>query len=221
MVFTTTTVPLTTKNQLDGIISKLKNSGISPIDDNYVVPSAKKDNQGSNKTLVLWDSLLYQAGNGAKIDSWVQLSFPKGLIYPTAYSMRGSYGSSWWPCFAKTRNVYGIFEGDENNEEKWDLLGTNNTSESTYCNSASSYEYCADNNIGTFTLKPMPSNKGYKHIRWRSEVASCGGNFHYFATSGIDVYGTLSSSPSKQNKNANTCFCRCSIHRNALTLNLL
>ena len=135
--------------------------------------------------------------------------------------MRGSCDSTRFPCFAKTWNVYGIFEGDENNEEKWDLLGTNNTSESTYCTTTYN-ECCADNNIGTFTLKPMPSNKGYKHIRWRSEVASCSsGTSHWFATSGIDVYGTLSSSPFKQDKNVNTCFCRCSIHRNALTLNLL
>ena len=46
------TVPLITKNLLNGIIYKLKNSGVNPIDDNYVVPSAKIDAQGSYKTLV-------------------------------------------------------------------------------------------------------------------------------------------------------------------------
>ena len=130
--------------------------------------------------------------------------------------MRGSFISgSFWPCFAKTWNVYGIFEGDENNEEKWDLLGTNNTSESTYCTTTNSFGCCIDNNIGTFTLKPMPSNLGYKHIRWRSEVGSGCGSEHWFATSAIDVYGTLSSSPFKQGKNVKTYCFKCVVNKNS------
>ena len=52
--------------------------------------------------------------------------------------------------------------------------------------------FCNNDAVGTFTLKPMNSIIGYKHIRWiMTENVGCspGG----FALAGLDVYGILST----------------------------
>lgn len=205
--------PLVTPNELNGIIYKLKNDlKIDPIKGKHVVPSSIKDGIGTASILVNWDSLEYNAVGSETDLPWVQLSFPKGYIFPTAYSMRGVYkDENTGYIFATSWDVFGIKEGDEKDENKWELLATNTSSESTYCEKTFYFifggYFCQDNRTGTFTLKPIQSTEGFKHIRWRLKTSSC--NDFAFATSGIDVYGTLFTVPRILKK---TVYCRCSSH---------
>ena len=174
-------------NFLKGIIHYIKNGlGINdPIASNIVIPSAMGSALGDQKTLVLWDSDCFLATTNA--NSWVQLSFPGRYIFPSAYSLRGVTGV--W-CYPLEWNVYGIKDGEENKtSDDWDLIGSSKTSESTYCltNSVT----CNDTTVGTFKLKRMHSLIGYRHLRWMITKGSCS-DIPRFATSGIDVYGTLS-----------------------------
>ena len=181
-------------NQLKGIIDKLMNTyQISdPVASNIVVPSSVGDYvnsaQANVKTIVLKDKEYYGTTWGA--GAWIQLTFPNRFIFPTAYSLKSTTGS--W-SYAKAWNVYGIHAGDENKDvSKWDLLGSNRTSESIYCNPADRNGRCTSTDVGTFTLKPMPSRIGYRHIRWVA-TEGCETNAESaFATSGVDVYGSLS-----------------------------
>lgn len=188
---TTVNAPLVTKNALNGIIYKLKNEyKVDPIASNIVVPSSVNDFHGTCKTLVYWNESVFDAGDHIKYSNpWFQLSFPNGLIFPTAYSMRGVPGGYYFPS---TWEVLGIPEGKENEESSWDLLATNSRSESTYCKTLSSDGTgCNDTiNVGTFTLKQ--TSKGYKHLRWRLKTVFSGNPF--FPSSGVDVYGVLSTS---------------------------
>ena len=144
--------------------------------------------------------------------------FPKSFIFPTAYSLRSPYDADGGRySHAKIWNAYGIYEGDEDNEANWELLATNETSESNYCNVVDSDGYCNSKDVGSFTLKPYQSSKGFKYLRWRYKVGSPSKDY-YFSTSAIDVYGTLSSSSTIiRNKKGNTCFCRCSVYRFLIT----
>ena len=159
-------VQLTVQNELNGIISKLKQTySDDEIIANYATPSSIHDITGNSKELITWEYFRYMAGAGSASNyPWIQLYFPNGYIYPTAYSMRGNTNT---PCFCKEWNVYGIHEGDINTEGNWELLGQNDTSQSIYCVKDSS-SYCNDARVGTFTMKSMISNRGYKYIRWRS-----------------------------------------------------
>ena len=201
---------LTAKGELKGIIYKLKQK----FDDeiiirDYVYPSAFKDYPNlKNETLVKWNYYQYMSGPGSQTNlPWIQLSFPNCFIFPTAYSLRGvNNGAS---CYSKSWDVYGIHDGDENKgKESWELLGANDTSQSTYCVTTSSY--CNSLNIGSFTLKPMQSSVGFKHLRWVSrETAGC--TNYYMTTSAVDVYGTLSLSSilRKAKRRGVTCYSRC------------
>ena len=183
-------VPLVTKNELNGIIYKLKQK--NKISKKYIIPSASAINQKfSAHRLITWDTYVFQTAAGTETDlPWIQLSFPRGFIYPTAYSMRGTYEKAAARQFATSWYVFGIHEGDENDESKWDLLAMNLSSESTFCNRVWHNGNCNDTRVGTFDLKPLTSYKGYRSLRWRLKTPSNAGSY-YFATSGIDVYGTL------------------------------
>ena len=56
------------------------------------------------------------------------------------------------------------------------------------------YGACKDFHVGTYNLESIKSTKGFKHIRFvlkeSCSTADCI-NKHYFATSGVDFYGTL------------------------------
>jgi len=178
---------LVTRNALNGIIYKLKNVyKVDPITSNIVVPSSVNDIKGTCKTLVYWNESLFDAGDDKLYKyPWFQLSFPSGLIFPTAYSMRGVSGGFYFPS---TWEVFGIPEDKENDESSWDLLATNSRDESTYCKIIVG-SGCNDAvNVGTFTLKE--TSKGYKHLRWRLKTVYGNGN-PYFPSSGVDVYGVL------------------------------
>ena len=101
------------------------------------------------------------------------------------------YGTTSW-CFAKAWKVYGIHEGDEDKgENNWDLLGENDTSESTFCHGVTGG--CDDGSIGTFTLKPMQSTEGYKHIRFIMTEGAGACSIDCFTLGGIDVYGIITN----------------------------
>ena len=181
-------------HDLKGIIYKIVNSlGVSdPIASNLVVPAASGTYAGNVSTLVLWDLKSFQtAGTTGK--PWVQLEFPKRYIFPSAYSMRGIAPGENGGCFANKWKVYGIYEGDIDVPDYWVALGINDTTEAPYCNKISIYNNCNDFNVGTFTMRRISLEKGFRYIRWvfESSISNCG-QMHYFATSALDVYGTLS-----------------------------
>ena len=179
---------LITENKLNGIIYKLKRKYNNEyILSKLVKPLSSRNAQGSVNEVVTWDLYRYQAGYDALEKAWIQLSFPLGLIYPTAYSMRGVNTAR---CFCNQWKVYGIHEGDESTETNWELLGENRSSESTYCKIVDIYNYCNDTGVGTYT---MNSKKGFKHLRWMND-GSCGSScgVKFLAVSAIDIYGKLS-----------------------------
>ena len=124
--------PLVSKNALNGIIYKIKNElKLDPIIENIIIPSSVNDIEGTCATLIYWNESLFDAGNHTKYaNPWFQLSFPQSYIFPTAFSMRGVSGGYYFPF---SWEVLGIPEDEENDENKWDLLATNNFEESTYC----------------------------------------------------------------------------------------
>lgn len=143
MIPTTFDVPLKTHNELNGIIHKLRYFyNVDPLD--YVVPSSFYDMQGNKKTLVVWDTFLYQSGNNVVENAWFQLTFWKHFVFPSSYSMRSVYDGQGTYFCPTTWRVLGIYFGDENHQDRWVELGTNNLSESIYCNSSYSSGRCSD-----------------------------------------------------------------------------
>ena len=202
-------VPLVTKSALNGIIYKLKNEfNVNPIDDFYVVPTASSVNSGFDvKTIVSWDAAAFQTSPGSESNlPWIQLNFPRSYIFPTAYSIKGTYETNSEKMFASEWEVYGIKDGDENKEHNWQLLATNKSSETSFCRTLYNVCGCRDASVGTYTLESKKTNKGFKRLRWKLKTPSCN-NGYYFAASAIDVYGTLSSNPLL------SCYCRCSMYR--------
>ena len=196
-------VPLVTYNQLNGIIYEIKNTyKIDPIVDEIIVPKAFKDCQGTRNTLVYWNDS-YDAGDGTVANGWFQLSFPKGFIYPTAYSLRGA-NVGWY--FSDTWNVYGIYENDEEKEEKWILLAENDLTQSDYCKNRHDSRCYDGTNIGTYALRQV-STKGFKHLRWKLKTVY-DSMTPYFPSSGVDVYGVLSSSSAQVRNRKYVCYCR-------------
>ena len=151
----------------------------------------------------------YTSSDGSS--AYIQISFLKGYIFPTGYTLKGTTGCL---TYAKSWYVYGIHEWDENIENRWEILGENDSSESTYCQPPTTYIVgCLNDSVGSFTLKPMKSSCGFKHLRWKlKEVCdSCFGI--YFLTAGIDVYGTYSLSRFLETKTKGNrkFFCCCFI----------
>ena len=147
-------------NVLKGIIYEIKETYRinDPIASNIVTPSTIGNVAGDAKNLIFWNA---QLRTTRTTGSWFQLTFPGRHLFPTAYSLKGPTRTG--SCYAKSWDVYGIHEGDENKEkEKWDLLGSNDTSQSEYCYNQGPNCNSLNKN-GTYTLKPLESNIGYKH----------------------------------------------------------
>ena len=51
--------------------------------------------------------------------------------------------------------MYDIKECDEENKEKWVIFGSNDNTQSTYCNNVASDDNCANADVGSFALKPL------------------------------------------------------------------
>ena len=185
----TITVPLVTKNAFNGIIYKLKNKyKLDPLIENIIALSSSKDKYGSINTLIYWNEARYGANDTPENPNpWFEISFTTSFVFPTAFSMRGVSAGNNFPA---SWEVFGIPEREENNENNWDLLATNNFEESTYCKIHDTCCYDGTN-IGTYLLKY--TSKGYKHLRWRLKTTYDNNN-PFFPVTGIDIYGTLSYS---------------------------
>ena len=185
------------EHELKGIIYVMKNTLkiTNPIESGWITPSNTSDGRivGNIGTVVMWNNTQYATckSNGFP---YLQLSFPRGLIRPIAYSLKGVSGNA----FSKSWKVFGIQEGKENEDEsEWDLLALNNNAQSTYCQNAG---FCDNLSIGTFTLD-QKLKVGYKHMRWKFNEKSSTDATDCFATSGIDIYGEYSSKSRMNNRN--------------------
>ena len=207
-------VPFSNTGEHHGIIHTLNKSyNIDLLGENYIKLSSTKVYTGEINTLVKHGTGHCQAEQGTGEKSiYIQVTFLKGFVFPTGYTIKGMAGGYTYP---KSWYVYGIHEGDEEKkEEEWDLLGENDTTESTYCQKLhSSYNNCDDTRVGSFTLRKMPSSRGYKHMRWQTKSGGA------FITAGIDVYGTLSMN-SRNMKNL-ISKCRCKYNRGSMISILL
>ena len=183
----------TSGDDLKGIIYEIKNKYhiANPIKSKIVVAKANGNTENTPDLTVLWDKNSWQSSS---LDyPWLQISFPKSLIVPTAYSIRGVIGASGGRCFATKWDVYGIYSDKENDNSTWIKLATNIYSETKFCNNFG-ISACRDLSVGTYDLKTINSSKGFRYVRFVLKESSthyeCVTN-HYFATSGVDFYGTL------------------------------
>ena len=203
-MFLPISIPFINKSEHRGIIHALTQEyGVDLINENYVNLSSSTRYTGEIDTVVNHGTGHYQSmKSGDDKESFIQITFLKGFIFPTGYTLKGvrdgySFSKSW--C------VFGIHEGDENQEKRWKTLAINDTSESTYCQTLSVYGNCIDDRVGSFQLKPMKITRGFKHLRWRPK--ELGG---IFITAGIDIYGTLSNYQYIDTRNRiSVCLCRC------------
>ena len=125
------TVPFSDTGEHHGIINKLsKTYNIDLLGENYLSLSSSEYLSGDIKTLVNHGTGHYRSKSDGS-NTYIEITFIKGYIYPTGYSLKGARGSGF--CFSKSWIVYGIYEGDENKEEKWEIIGENDTTQSTYC----------------------------------------------------------------------------------------
>ena len=199
-MYTPITVPFSDTGEHHGIFSKLrKTHKIDLLGKNYLNLSSSKYFDGEISTLINHGDGFYRSTSDGE-STYIQIAFLRGLIYPTGYTLRGREGTYH---FAKSWYVYGIRDGDENNKERWEILGENDTTQSTYCALVSPGGGCIDNRVGSFSLKPMSSSSGYKYLRWTLKEGCC--NDSKFLTLGVDVYGTLFLGPKKPR----TCLCYC------------
>ena len=158
------TVPFGSTGEHHGIINKLsKTHNVDLLGENYISLSSSSTRSGKIETLVNHGTGFYQSQSDGS-STYVQISCSKGYIFPTGYTLKGLTGGY---RYAKTWYLYGIHEGDENNEEKWDTLDISDTTQSTFCQTLTSAGSCDDDRVGSFTTKKMPTSKGYKHLRWK------------------------------------------------------
>ena len=182
-------------DDLKGIIYEIKNKYhvVNPIKSKVIVAKTNGNNENTVDATVLWNKNSWQSSN---LDfPWLQISFPKSLIVPTAYSIRGVNATSGGRCFAAKWDVYGIYSDKENDNSTWIKLATNSYSETLFCRDLIGGA-CKDFHVGTYNLGTIKSSKGFRHIRFvlnESCAHSACKEKHYFATSGVDLYGTLYS----------------------------
>ena len=105
-------VPFSDTGKHHGIINKLNKAyGIDLLGQRYVYLSSSTKYTGDINTIVNHGTGHYQTQDISTMNSFIQISFLKGYIFPTGYTIRGitngyDYSKSWY--------VYGIHEGDEN-----------------------------------------------------------------------------------------------------------
>ena len=96
-------------DDLKGIIHKIKNEFNinNPIKSKIITAESSGDRENTADATILWDQVSWQSTPSDY--PWLQITFPKSLIIPTAYSIRGVNAASGLRCFAKSWNVYGIY----------------------------------------------------------------------------------------------------------------
>ena len=175
-------------NTLCGIVNHLREqySISDPVESRIIVPNASSTNQGNINTTLMHTNSVWNT----KSDSppYYQLQFPGRYLYPIGYSLQGVTQSNVKWCYSKRWRVEGFNPGEENDPSKWDLLARNSSSEQNFCLQQTG---CQTLSISTYNMKKP--KKGYQYIRWTSEELSCAAVTNRFTTSGVDVYGTLST----------------------------
>ena len=181
--------PINSKgNPPDGLINEIKTkySIANPITAGIVTPTASATQKGSVDTVILWDSFNWYTSIDS--GSYLQLFFPKRYIFLSGYSLRGiadgfHYQKKW--------RVEGFNIGEENDKDKWTLLARNTSTERSFCNNnGCNNNGCQSTSIATYSIPQI--NKAFQYIRWTYEEPSCSG-YERIATSGVELYGTLSS----------------------------
>lgn len=193
-MFLPISIPLSNTGAHHGIINTLnKTYKVDLLSEKYVNLSSSGHNLGNINTLVNHETGLYRSKSDGS-STYIQITFLKGYIFPTGYTLKGlnaPEANGYWYC--KSWYVHGIHEGDENIESRWNLLGENDTTQSTFCQTLYHNGACCDDSVGSFSLRKIPSIRGYKHLRWKlKEKFDACPSLYAFFTAGIDVYGTLS-----------------------------
>ena len=177
-----------TEGKLNGIFYHLVNTYnyTNPIESGFVIPSASNEYNGNVNDTVLWNTDIFRTRLSNGNDVYLQFKFPGSFLYPSGYSIRGVtsaknyyYQSEW--------TLYGFNEGEESDSNKWDVIVQNTSSETNFCGGNN---YCDGKTVYTYTFKQ--TNKGYRYIRWKDTKSTTSDLI--FATSGIDVFGTLTTS---------------------------
>jgi len=191
-----------TGNYLNGIIYKLKNDlKIDPISKNYVEVLSMGTRTGNINSLIAWNGTFSTSFDSK---SWFQLTFPERYVFPTHYSFKGP-GDGW--CFALEWNVYGIYEGDQSNSNKWVLLASNNAYNSNFCSGHTDYTY--GSSVGLFSLTYTNSQTGFRAIRWITSKSSTSCSSPCFTLGGLDIFGTL-----MEKKESRSIKCSCQHEKN-------
>ena len=180
--------PISPSNPPNGIIHTIRtNHGISnPVTEGIIKPTALNTDSGSINNVVL------SSGDWATTQTlnpspFFQLEFPNRFLFLSAYSMKG-ISNTGWCCQSKWR-IEGFNKENEGDSSKWTLLGRNTSSEKNFCGDSSR---CSSNEISTYSV--IVQSKGFRYIRWTSEDSYCGSSYCRFVASGMEVYGTLSTS---------------------------
>ena len=188
-----------------GIFYSLNNTNkIDLLGKKFISLSSSPSDRGNIEAIVNYRSNAYRAKTDGN-SIFVQITFLKGYIFPTGYTINavsayeGTFGM--YSDYSKSWYVYGIYEGDESNTQKWEKLGENDTTQSTYCQNIL-HDQCFDPRIGSYSLKELKTSKGFKHLRWQTKEGTA------FLTAGIDVYGAFSLSKLKNS------LCRCRRQQN-------
>ena len=169
----------------DGLINAIKTKyGIqNPISSGIIKLEASSTASGNIETVVLWNTDCWRTKSES--GSYIQLQFSQRYVFLSGYSIgevsTGSY-------YSKTWRVQGFNPGEKNSPNKWSLLSRNTSAERNLCSCASN---CNGNAFRTYNVNQR--NKGFQFIRFTCEESSAGGTSCRFATSGLELYGTLSS----------------------------
>ena len=195
-------------NSLSGIINHLKEqySINNPREKGIVVPTASSTYQGSIDTVVTHGSSVWITAHDSP--PYLQLQFPGRYLFPVGYSLRGVKAGNTW-CYSKRWRLEGFNPGEENDTSKWDLLARNSSLEQNFCLNEAE---CQTLNVSTYNMRP--TRKGYQYIRWTGEEMACKEIKFRFSTSGVDVYGTLSTKQRRQN--IKTCLRNINTYSNML-----
>ena len=198
------TAPFSDTGEHHGIINKLtKTFNIDVLNEKYVSLDSSPKYTGEITALVNHGTGHHQSKSDG-ISTYMQISFNKGYIFPTGYTLKGPSSGAFG--YSKSWYVYGIHEGDQSDNEKWELLGENDTTQSTYCKTLRYDGECQDNRVGSFSLKQMKTLIGFKALRWVTKEGCCNSNI--FFSEGIDIYGTLSLIKSFKRTMKSLCHCR-------------
>ena len=185
-------------NPPDGIINAIRNtySISNPITEGIVVPTASSTQYGTVGNVVMWNSTLWSTPQ--MTNPYLQLEFPKRLLFITGYSLKGHAGNSY--CYQKSWRVEGFNKGEEEYPSKWTLISQNTAAEKNFCGCSTK---C--NSKAIVTYKTAQQSKGFQYIRWTAESTYCSASSVRFLTAGIEVYGKLTTS-SGEKKKICTCF---------------